>query len=367
MKKIPLIKPKINQKKLFTDLKEIIASGILTRGPYVALFEKKLADYLKVKYAFATTSCTTALHLGLVAGGIKTGDEVLVSDFSFPASGNVIVQVGAKPVFVDIDLETFNINLEDLRSKITSKTKAIMVVHAFGYPANMSEIMKIAKKHYLFVIEDAACAIGSKHKDQYCGAWGDVGCFSFHPRKVITTGEGGAIVTNNAEIARRIEILRNHGGIKAKVGMDFIEAGFNYRMTEMQAAIGVEQITRLNKINKDRQKIAKKYQKLLKNVENITFQVEPEDGDFNFQSFVVLLSQNINRDAVIKKMAKNSIETTLGTYAMHAQGAFKKFGYKPGDLKNSYFAFKQTLTLPLYEDMTEREIDYIIKNLKSFI
>jgi len=365
MKKIPLIKPVINQKKFLCDAKKIIKSGILTKGEFVEKFQQKLSDFLKVRYVFATTSCTTALHLSLVVLDIKPGDEVLVSDFSFPASGNVIVQAGAKPVFVDIDLETFNINLDDLKKKITSKTKAIMVVHAFGYPANMSEIIKIAKKHKLLVIEDAACAIGSKHKDKYCGTWGDVGCFSFHPRKVITTGEGGAIVTNNPEIAKKIEILRNHGGIKAEVGMKFIECGFNYRMTEIQAAIGVEQMTHLDSMNKTRQKIAKKYINLLKNVENLVLQKEPDDGVFNFQSFVVILPKNIDRNKVIKKMAEKGIETTLGTYAMHAQPAYKKFGYKPGDLKNSYFAYQKALTLPLYDGLTDKQINFITESLKK--
>jgi len=368
MKKIPLIRPRINQKKLFRDIKLILKSGILTRGKFVAAFEKKLADFLNVKYVFATTSCTTALHLGLVALDIKEGDEVLVSDFSFPATGNVIVQVGAKPVFVDIDLESFNINLDDLKQKITPETKAIMVVHAFGYPANMSEIMKIAKSHKLFVIEDAACAIGSKHKDKYCGVWGDVGCFSFHPRKVITTGEGGAIVTNHLEIAKKIEILRNHGGVKNKRGFsDFIEAGFNYRLTEIQAAIGAEQMSQLKKINLGRQKVAQRYLKLLKDVPDLILPQEPKDGKFNFQSFVIILPQDIDRAKIIKALSENGIETTLGTYAMHAQASFKRFGYRPGQLPNSFFAYEYTLTLPLYGDLKDKKLRYIVKNLKDII
>ena len=363
--KIPLIKPQINQKKLIKDVKEIANSGILTKGKFVLKFEEALAKYLKVKYAYTTTSATTALHLALLVGGIKSGDEVLVSDFSFPASGNVVVQVGAKPVFVDIDLKTFDLDLKDLEEKITAKTKAIMVVHAFGYPANMTGICKIAKKHHLFVIEDAACAIGSKHKDKYCGAWGDTGCFSFHPRKVITTGEGGAIVTNNPQVAKKIEILRNHGGVKGVYGIEFIENGFNYRMTEIQAAIGAEQMKSLDKINRDRQKIAKKYQKLLKNIENLIIPVEPKDGDFNFQSFVVLLSQKVNRNKVIQKMAQKGIETTLGTYAMHSEPAFAKFGYKKADLVKSYYAYQHTLTLPLFESLTDHQLKLIVLALKK--
>lgn len=367
MQKIPLIKPQINGKVLCNVVLEVAKSGILTKGKYVNTFQDKLQQYLKTDYALATTSATTALHLGLLVGNIKAGDEVLVSDYSFPASGNVVAQIGAKPVFVDINLIDFNMDIDDLKKKITKKSKAIMVVHAFGYPANMSEIMKIAKKHHLFVIEDAACAIGSQYKEKFCGTWGDVGCFSFHPRKVITTGEGGAIVTNNKKIAERLEILRNHGGIQGKDGQEFVEIGYNYRMSELQAAMGLEQLRRAKQIIKRRQEIAKKYLKLLKNIQSIQLPREPENGEFNFQSFVVFLDRNIDRGQVIQKMATRGIETTIGTYAMHAQKSFSKFGYKPGDLINSFFAYRHALTLPLYEGLTEENLNFIANTLSLVI
>jgi len=367
MQKIPLIKPQINEKFLCKVVLELAKSGILTKGKYVNAFQDELQQYLKTDYALATTSATTALHLGLLVGNIKAGDEVLVSDYSFPASGNVVAQIGAKPVFVDINLVDFNMDVDDLKKKITKKSKAIMVVHAFGYPANMSEIMKIAKKHHLFVIEDAACAIGSKFQNKFLGTWGDVGCFSFHPRKVITTGEGGAIVTNNKKIAGRLEVLRNHGGIQGKDGQEFVEIGYNYRMSELQAAMGLEQLRRAEQIIKCRQEIAKKYLKLLKNIQNIQLPHEPENGEFNFQSFVVLLDRNIDRGQVIQKMTTRGIETTIGTYAMHAQKSFSKFGYKPGDSKNSFFAYKHALTLPLYEGLTEENLNFIANTLSLVI
>lgn len=367
MQKIPLIKPQINKIALCRAVSEIEKSGILTKGKFVAGFQDGLKKYLNTSYALATTSATTALHLGLLAGEVKAGDEVLVSDFSFPASGNVVAQIGAKPVFVDINLETFCINIEDLKKKITKKTKAIMVVHAFGYPAQMAEIMKIAKTHQLFVIEDAACAIGSQHKSKFLGTWADVGCFSFHPRKVITTGEGGAIITNNKKIADRLEILRNHGGVSGKNGIEFVEIGYNYRMSELQAAMGLEQIRRAPSIIKKRQIIAKKYLKLLKDLAGVTLPLEPVDGDFNFQSFVVLLAPNIKRQKVIEYLKTKGIETTIGTYAMHAQKSFSSFGYNPGDLANSFLAYNQALTLPLYDGLTTKELVYITDNLKKAI
>jgi len=368
MKKIPLIKPEINASKLCQAVRKIAKTGMLTKGEYIQTFQDSLARYLRVKHIFAVSSCTAALHLALLAANVKEGDEVLVSDFSFPASANVIVHTGAKPVFVDIDLETFCLNIDDLKAKINmhaKKVKAIMIVHAFGYPANMSEIMKIARKNKLVVIEDAACAIGSKHKSKYCGTWGDLGCFSFHPRKLLTTGEGGAVVTNNPKLAERIEILRNHGGIYTKKGWEFVEAGFNYRLSELQAALGVEQLKTLGQTIKHRQKLARKYIQKLKKVKDIVCPTEPRDGNFNFQSFVILLPENIDRDDLVDFLKKQNIETTLGTYAMHLQKAFQE--YKPSSCKNSRYAYKHSLTLPLYEKMNQAQMNYVVKNLKDYL
>jgi dTDP-4-amino-4,6-dideoxygalactose transaminase len=366
MKYIPLIKPEIDAKKLKIAIGKIAQSGVLTKGEYLASFEKKLANYLKVKYVFATSSCTTALHLSLAALGIEAGDEVIVSDFSFPATGNVVAQIGAKPVFIDIEEDSFNIDPAKIEKAITKKTKAIIVVHAFGIPANMTEILKISKKHKIPVIEDAACALGSIHKDKFCGAWADLGCFSFHPRKTITTGEGGAVVTNDSKLAKKIEVLRNHGGvIKADGDWEFIENGFNYRLSELQAALGVEQMTKIKSTTVDRQKIAKMYFQKLSGLEGIKFVTVLKDDITNFQSFVILLDKNIDREDLRKKLAKNKIETTIGTYAMHAQKSFARFGFKPGDLPNSYFAYKHSLTLPLYGQMTQKEIEYVVGKLKD--
>lgn len=365
MKKIPLIKPEIDPSKLCLAVRKIAKTGILTKGEYIQTFQDSLARYLRVKYVFAVSSCTAALHLALLAADVKEGDEVLVSDFSFPASANVIVHTGAKPVFVDIDLETFCLNMEDLKSKITKKTKAAIIVHPFGYPANMGDIMKIAKKHHLVVIEDAACAIGSKHKDKFCGAWGDLGCFSFHPRKLLTTGEGGAVVTNNPKLAERIEVLRNHGGIYTKKGWEFVEAGFNYRLSELAAALGVEQLKTLDQTIKNRQKLARKYIQKLKKIKGIVTPDDPKDGNFNFQSLVILLPENIDRDDLASYLKKQNIETTLGTYAIHNQKAYKDF--RPSICKNSLIAYKRSLTLPLYGQMTEQEMNFVVKNLKDYM
>jgi perosamine synthetase len=365
MKKIPLIRPKIDETRVRLALKDIAKTGMLTKGKYLHAFEEKLAKILGKKYAYGVTSCTTALHLALVAGGIKAGDEVLVSDFSFPASGNVVVHIGAKPVFIDIDLKTFCMDPVDLEKKITKKSKAIIVVHAFGYPAPMEKIAKIAKKHNLFLIEDAACAIGTKYRGKYLGAWGDASCFSFHPRKVVTTGEGGAIVTDSKVMAEKIEILKNHGSVVTDCGLSFIEAGYNYRLSEIQAAMGLPQLENLGKIIKNRQKVARKLIKLLSKIPGLVLPAEPKDVDFNFQSFVITLPQKVDRNKIIEKMRKNNVETTIGTYALHREPAYRKYGYRPGDLKNSEYAYHHTLTLPLFEDLTDRELDLIAQTLKD--
>lgn len=365
MKKIPLIRPKIDEKDLRVALKDIVKTGMLTKGKYLHAFEEKLAQILGKKYAYGVTSCTTALHLALVAGGIKTGDEVLVSDFSFPATGNVVVHIGAKPIFVDIDSKTFCMDPEDLEKKITKKSKAIIVVHAFGFPAPMEKIVKIAKKHKLLLIEDAACAIGTKYKGKYLGSFGDLGCFSFHPRKVVTTGEGGAIVTDSKEIAQKIEILKNHGSVVTDKGLSFIEAGYNYRLSEIQAAMGLPQLENLSKIIKNRQKVARKLIKLLSKIPGLVLPDEPKDIDFNFQSFVITLPEKTGRNKIIKMMRQNNIETTIGTYALHREPAYKQYGYHPGDLKNSDYAYHHTLTLPLFEDLTDRELSLIAETLKD--
>lgn len=366
---IPLTIPEINFQEIKNELKNIFQSGILTKGPKVGQFEKVVAKYIGTKYAFATTSCTTALHLSLAAIGIKRGDEVLVPDFTFPATANVVVQQGATPVLVDINLDNYTIDIKDLEEKITKRTRAIIPVDAFGCPVDMLSILKIAKKYNLFVIEDAACALGAEYRGRKCGSLAATGCFSFHPRKLITTGEGGMIVTNNKTLARKIEILRNHGGVLNKNRFYRFEmAGFNYRMSEVQAVMGIAQMKKIEEIIRKRKKLAKIYSAALREIKEVKLPREVSYGEHIFQSYVVLLDKKIDRDKVIQKMKKKGIETTLGTYALHAQPYFiEHYGYKPGELKNSFGAYNRTITLPFYPKLTRRQIEYIFKTLKTII
>ena len=347
------------------ELRDVLASGHLAQGPKAVEFERLVARRVGTKYAFATTSGTTALHLSLVALSIGPGDEVAVADFTFPATANVVVQQGATPVLVDIDLDTFTINIDDLAAKITSRCKAIMPVHAFGLSADMDPVIELARTHRLSVVEDAACAIGATYFGKPCGGMGTLGCFSFHPRKMITTGEGGMIATDDDSIAERIRLLRNHGGIPNGNRCIFEEAGFNYRMSDLQAAVGVAQMRKLDTLIAGKLELAARLDEKLRAVDGVTVRPQPAWGGNIFQSYVVLLDEAIDRDVVIRTMKEKGIETTLGTYALHAEPFFQKaYGYRPGELPNSYRAYRNALTLPLYPPMVEADLDKIVHALK---
>ncbi|PJC30177.1 glutamine--scyllo-inositol aminotransferase [Candidatus Roizmanbacteria bacterium CG_4_9_14_0_2_um_filter_39_13] len=362
-KLIKLIEPDLGNDEL-SEIRQVFKSGILTRGPKVEQFETLVGKFVGAKYALATTSATTALHLALAALGIGPGDEVLVPDYTFPATANVVVQLGAIPVLVDIDLDTFTIDLKDLEKKITKRSKAIMPVHAFGLSADMNPVNVLAKKHHLFVVEDAACALGTTYYGKRCGNLSDIGCFSFHPRKAITTGEGGMITTNSKRLADQMSLLRNHGGLRKNGRFTFLAAGYNYRLSDIQAAVGVAQMHKLPDILRKRTKRAQDLYTALKDIDGISLPNIPPWKGHVFQSFVILLDMKYNRDTVIENMKKKNIETTLGTYALHDQPFFmKQYGYKASDLKKSHYVYKHALTLPLYAQMTKQDINRIVVGL----
>jgi len=349
-----------------TEVVSVLRSGYLTQGVKVIEFENLIRDYIGARYCFAMSSCTTALHLSLVALGLKPGDEVLVPDFTFPATANVVVHLQCKPILVDIRTESFTIDPEKLEALITDRTRAIIPVHAFGCSADMDSILSIAGKHKLSVIEDAACAIGTTYKGKKCGALAEVGCFSFHPRKVITTGEGGMIATNDEKLANRVRLLRSHGGVKEEYYFRYDEAGFNYRLSDILGAVGVAQMRKLEIILAKRRELAQQLKDLLQDIEEITLPHEPSWGGHIYQSFVVLLDDRVDRDKLISFMRNADIETTLGTYALHEQPYFQRtFGYRSGQLPNSSRAFRKSLTLPLYPDMKANDARELARCLKS--
>jgi perosamine synthetase len=352
----------------YDEIAQVLPTGYYTQGKKTSDFEKLVAEYIGSLYAYAMSSCTTALHLSLVALNVKPGDEVIVADFTFPATANVVVHVEAKPVLCDSDLDTYTINLDDLRSKITSRTKAIIPVHTFGCSADMDGVMSAANELEIPVIEDAACAIGATYKGKFCGNIGTVGCFSFHPRKVITTGEGGMITTNEDQLAERIKILRNHGGVLEGNKYQYIEAGFNYRLSDIQSAMGIAQMKKLQRLIDKKRNLAHQLKSRISHIDGITPPCNPPWDGHIYQSFVVLLEEGLDRNRIIESMKAREVETTIGTYALHEQPYFqKKWGYVSGQLPNSSQAFRNTLTLPLYPQMSQVELDQVVEALEHSI
>jgi perosamine synthetase len=351
--------PDVDQDEL-EQIRSVLDSGYLTQGPKVAQFEKLVADYVGSAHAFATSSCTTALHLSLVALGIGPGDEVVVADFTFPATANVVVQQGAVPILADIDLDTFTIDPKDLARRISSRTRAILVVDTFGCPCDMDAVRWIADPLGIPVIEDAACAIGATYKSRRCGSLSTLGCFSFHPRKVITTGEGGMITTSDGALAKRISLLRSHGGVRTGHWFTYEEAGFNYRLSDIQGAMGISQMAKLPQLIERKRMLAARLRFLLAAVPGVKTPQDPPWGEHIYQSFVVLLADGIDRGKVVDGMRSRGVETTLGTYAVHEQPFYRdRYGYARAGLPRSHAAFERCLTLPLYPRMSGDDLDVI--------
>ena len=347
---------------------EVLESGYLTQGPKVAEFEQLIAEYVGVDYGFATSSATTGIHLALHAVGVRPGDEVIIPDFSFPATANAVIQQGAIPVFVDIDLATFNMDPGLLEAAVTERTRAIMPVHAFGLPADMDPINAIAARHGLPVVEDAACALGGTYRGRRAGSLGAAGVFSFHPRKIITTGEGGLITTSDETIADRIRVLRTHGSVRGSHYMSFIDAGYNYRLSDVLGAIGVAQMARLDYIVERRQELGARYADELRTVKGAQAPTVPDGTQHAFQSYVVLLDEGIDRNAVIDGMREQDIETTLGTYSMHLQPYFReRFGIADEELPMATRAHRSSLTLPLYPQLGDEDVRRVCETLASVL
>jgi len=350
----------------FDAVREVLASGMLTQGRQAQELEEAVRGVAQTGYAAAVSSATTGLHLTLVALGIEAGDEVVMPAFSFPATANVVVQQGATPVFVDIDPVTFNIAPEQIEAAMTSRTKAIMPVHAFGLCADMDAVNDVASRHGVPVIEDAACALGGLYRGRPAGSLAAAGVFSFHPRKIITTAEGGMITTDDVELAERIAVLRAHGAVRGELYMEFVEAGFNYRLSDVHAAIGLAQMRKFPAIVEGRRARAAALSERLLGAEGVRTPTEPSGVSHTYQSYVVLLADDIDRDGVIRSMRARGIETTLGTYGMHLQPYFTgRFGDQSARLAHATRAHRQALTLPLYPQLTHDDLDLIAEALAA--
>ena len=352
-----LVVPEIRDEEC-AAVARILRSGMLVQGAAVAEFEHCVARYLGCPEAVAVSSGTAALHLALLAAGIGPGDEVILPDFTFPATANVVELIGATPVLVDIDLHTFNIDPAAARAAISGRTKALMPVHLFGLSADMTPLEMLAREYGLALVEDAACALGSRHNGRLCGTIGDSGCFSFHPRKVITTGEGGMIVTSDRALAQRLRLLRAHGMTSRDGRTAFVAAGLNYRLTEMQGAIGVEQMNRLPGILARRQELAASYTRALGDVDGLQPPVVPENCVHTWQSYVVLVDESRNRDRLLARLRHERIEATIGTHSVSMQ---PHVGGRVTEVPRSQRAFRQSISLPLYPSMTEADLALVVQ------
>lgn len=353
---------------------EVVASGYLVQGPRVAAFEQVVADYVGTQYAVAVSNCTAALHLALLALDVRPGDLVLVTAYSWVATANVIELCGAQPVFVDIRPDTFNMDpqaLEAILLRLMSVTdtarrvRAILPVHTFGQMADMSTILELAERYGLPVVEDAACALGATLHGRQAGSWGVMGCFSFHPRKAVTTGEGGVITTNDPALARRLRALRNHGQDPDATTPTFIMPGFNYRLTEFQGALGLTQMLKLDRIIQARRFLAANYNLLLRDT-NIRQPVVAVGYEHVYQSYVVRLPDVAasHRKDLIAYFKQKNIETNIGTWHMPLTDYFRtRYGYHLGDFPTTDQVFTCSLTLPLHEHLSSEEQGQVVQHL----
>ncbi len=362
--KIFLMRPQVGQEEL--DLiGEVLESGFLTEGPQVAAFEEKVAAYLGVKYAIATTSCTTALELALWALGIGPGDEVIIPDFTYPATALAVYRLGATPVLVDVDPDTYNITPEAIIQARGPKTRAVIPVSLFGQPLSQ-EIYDTCCQLGLWVIEDAACSLGAAIQGKKTGTLAHLTCFSFHPRKVITTGEGGMVVTNDEHLAEKIRSLKRFGLRPLKTGLHFVDWGTNYKMSDVQGALGVVQMERLEAIVEERIKKASYYQELLSGLSGILPPKIIQGGRHIFQTYACRLSEPQKRDPLRSFLAQRNIETQIGTFALHLEPAFLKTP-RVGDLSNSELLYHSLIALPLHHQLTPEQQEQIVVCIKEFL
>jgi len=356
MSDIRLIQPYLSFEEVEAEFREVFESGMFTRGKHVEAFRQELSAYTGTKHAFLTTSATTALWVCMKLLDVKAGDEVIVSDFSWPATANVVEDLGARPVFADVSLETFNMLPEDLENKITARTKAVIFVDALGNPTGLTKIKEICHRHNLPLVEDAACAIGSNEFGRRCGSIADVTCFSFHPRKLINTGEGGAIVTDRDDWAEWLEIKLGAGvsGMKGS-GADFVNFGYNFRLPEMAALMGRKQLAKLESIVDERNEIRALYVAALE-PRAYSVQTTGPGVRHNIQSLVFRVPSGRDRNAMIRELKAVGIESTIGTYAQGANTYYRK---KYGQITaNSECLFHTTLTLPCYRGVdVQRVVD----------
>ena len=385
VRKIPITKPYLGAEEL-AAVQRPLETGWLVQGPYVGEFERKFADFTGARSAVATTSCTTALHLAADALGVSPGDEVIVPAFTWVSTANVIESLGGRAVFCDIDLDTFNIDVQAIEALLTDRTVGILPVHLFGLSADMDPILGLARSRGAWVLEDAACGFGAWYHGRHAGTMGDAGCFSFHPRKSITTGEGGMVTTERAELDTILRSLRDHGASRsdlqrhtAKGGFllaDYDRLGYNYRMTDIQGALGCAQIERASFILRARTEAAHRYDQLLAGLDWLATPVTPEGYVHGYQGYVTLFRpaaptlENVERlsdrrNRIMTDLEERGIATRQGTHAPVTLGVYsKKYRIDPQSFPNALFADRLSLALPLYVDLSADDQEYVVDELR---
>jgi len=372
--KFPAYKPWISDEDR-KIVKKTLAQSMLTLGPQLEKFENDFCKYSKAKYAVAVSNCTAALHLSLMALGIKKDDEVIIPDLTFVADANAILACNAKPVIVDINKENFFLSISNIKKNITKKTKAIIPVHIYGQVCNIEEILDIAKDNNLKVIEDCAHAVGTFHKSKHVGTLGNTGCFSFYPTKNITTAEGGMVITNSEKIAVKVRHLRSHGmtkSLKSRYSseypwiFDIKQPGYNYRLDEIRASLGITQLKRIKKINGLRKKASSYYNKNLQNIPGIILPDMVNDKTHSYHLYTIRVTKpyKLSRNQLFKKLKDNGIRTTVYWMPIHKYTAYRKF-VKTSNILNTTKIYDEILALPLFPNISKKHQDAVIRVIKS--
>lgn len=366
--RIPLTRPKFDKDDLII-IEEVLQSGwVAGQGPKNKRLASEFSKFVQADYAVPVNNCTAALHLSLLALNIGKGDDVLLSDFTFPATGHAVLYTQANPIFIDADIETYNLSIEDMKNKITKNTRVIIPVHAFGNPAPMNELIDFAQENNLKIIEDAACAIGAQYQNQSVGALGDLGCFSFHARKILATGEGGIVVGKDRETIEKVSLLSCFGMTSAKerevseklIIPSFTELGYNYKLSDILAGLALSQLKKVTNSVNIRNNVVKIYKDLLENIEGIHFQRINKNNKHAYQSCVIRLESRKIRDYLFDELRKANVQTQFGTYSSVRQPIYNK---SPELCPNSSRLFDQTLAIPLFDDITEKQITYVSEKI----
>ena len=373
---IPIAKPYLTEEEAQAAY-DTILSGWITQGPRVQEFEERFAEYTGAKYAVAVSNCTTALHLSMIVSGIGVEDEVICPSMSYIATANAIRYVGAVPVFAEVQGDSYNLDPIDCERKITNRTKAILIVHQMGMPADINVFKSLAQKYNIKLIEDAACAAGSQYQKKKIGSSSDLVCFSFHPRKVISTGDGGMITTTRKDYYSRLKLLRQHGmsindrvrhESKILIFEDHLELGYNYRMTDIQAAVGIKQLEKLEWIVEERRKIAMKYHNAFKHLPYLQLPFEKDGYLSNYQSYSIYLKRSspVLRDRLMQELLDRGIASRRGILTVHREKAYRNSSFKVY-LPVSEDLQDHSILLPLFVPMEIEQVDYIIRNFLEIL